>query len=109
MSTFNPTVKNASEIAAEHQAKQEAATVAAAKKTEQDLKMTGVEFNEVMCSAHKEDQWGLSSIESHVLAGNEVSFYFKNGSVLTLNDQNWQAFRAVWVPFRQQFFQAEES
>lgn len=69
-----------------------------------DKKMQGVEFEGVMCSATAEDMWGLASVKDFVTAGNSVKFYFENGSVLTLTPENMAAFEAVWVPFRQRFF-----
>jgi len=67
----------------------------------QERMMTGVEFDGVMCSAFKEDQWGLSSIKDFVLGGAEIQFEFKNDNVLTLNPENISAFEATWIPFRQ--------
>lgn len=69
-----------------------------------NLKMTGVEFDGVMCSATKEDMWGLNSIESWVVAGNSVPFEFDNGNVLVLTTSNYEAFKSVWIPFRASFF-----
>lgn len=67
-------------------------------------KLDGVEFEGVFCSLHKEDQWGLFSIESFIREGYSVPFEFMNGNVLTLNQENIDAFRAVWVPARFAFF-----
>lgn len=67
----------------------------------QQAMMTGVEFNGVMCSAFKEDQWGLASIKDFVLAGNDVVYEFENGNTLELTSSNIAAFEAVWVPYRQ--------
>jgi len=57
-----------------------------------------------MCSATKEDMWGLNAIKEWVVAGNDVNFEFDNGNVLTLTKDNYSAFEAVWVPFRAGFF-----
>ena len=70
-----------------------------------DKKLQGVEFEGVMCSATAEDMWGLASIKAFIEAGNSTNFHFDNGSVLRLTPQNIAAFEAVWVPFRQGFFQ----
>lgn len=67
----------------------------------QEAMMTGVDFNGVMCSAFKEDQWGLGSIKDFVMAGNDIDFEFVNGNVVTLTSANLAAFEAVWIPFRQ--------
>ena len=67
-------------------------------------KLVGVEFEGVMCSATKEDMWGLSSVEPLVLSGTPVNFKFDNGEVLVLTADNVAAFQAVWVPFRMSFF-----
>tara|TARA_R110002153_G_scaffold78418_3_gene200807 strand:+ start:2691 stop:3116 length:426 start_codon:yes stop_codon:yes gene_type:complete len=66
--------------------------------------LAGVEFEGVMCSAFKEDQWGLSSVRAYVLAGSEIPFKFVNQNVIILNDENLAAFEAVWIPFRASFF-----
>lgn len=70
-------------------------------------KMVGVEFNGVMCSAHKEDFWGLSGIESWIRAGNDTLWDFKNGNQVLLTKDNIDDFYAVWVPFRASFFSHE--
>ena len=67
-------------------------------------KLTGVEFEGVMCSATKEDMWGLNAVQSFITAGNDVNFEFDNGNVLLLTPTNYEAFTAVWVPFRSSFF-----
>lgn len=61
----------------------------------------GVEFEGVMCSAFKEDQWGLASLKEYIMAGNDVDFLFENENTLTLTPDNLAAFEAVWIPFRQ--------
>lgn len=67
-------------------------------------KRAGVEFDGVMCSATKEDMWGLNSIKDWVAAGNDTDFEFDNGNVLTLTKDNYAAFESVWIPFRAGFF-----
>lgn len=62
--------------------------------------MSGIEFEGVMCSAHKEDQWGLDSVKNYIISGMDIDFEFKNGNVLTLTQSNIAAFEAVWFPFR---------
>lgn len=68
------------------------------------LKMQGVEFDGVMCSATKEDMWGLNSVEAFVKTGNPVNFEFDNGNILKLTAKNIDAFYKVWAPFRASFF-----
>ena len=65
---------------------------------------TGIEFEGVMCSALKEDQWGLSSVRAYVLAGATIPFLFVNQNVIILDSANLAAFEAAWVPFRASFF-----
>ena len=73
-------------------------------KTHAELKLKGVEFEGVMCSATKDDQFGLASLESRIKAGESFNFHFENGSKLTLTPDNFEAFSAVWYPFRLGFF-----
>lgn len=68
-------------------------------------KLSGVEFEGVMCSATAEDQHGLADIEAVVRAGMAINFHFENGAKLVLTTDNIDAFRAVWFPFRLSFFQ----
>ena len=74
-----------------------------------DPKMGGVEFEGVMCSATKPDQDGLAAVMVAIqLQGasfQPTRFYFENGSTLVITLENYQAFAAVWLPFRQSFFQ----
>lgn len=69
-----------------------------------DPKLVGVEFNGVMCSATKEDMWGLNAVKEWVVAGNTTNFEFDNGNTLELTPENYADFEAVWVPFRASFF-----
>lgn len=75
-----------------------------AKDLERQQKLNGVEFDGVMCSAHKEDQWGLDSIEKEVRAGQSIPFHFKNGNVLLLTPENIDDFKSTWLHFRMSFF-----
>jgi hypothetical protein len=68
------------------------------------LKLSGVKFEGVLCSAEAEDMWGLSSIKEFIKAGNSTPFVFNNGNTLLLTPDNLSAFEAVWVPFRLGFF-----
>jgi hypothetical protein len=68
------------------------------------LKLKGVKFEGVLCSAEAEDMWGLSSIKEFIKAGNSTPFVFNNGNTLLLTPDNLSAFEAVWVPFRLGFF-----
>ena len=72
--------------------------------TPAELKLKGVEIFGVMCSATKEDQWGLSSIESEVTGGMSLPFYFSNGNVLELTPDNFAEFKVAWFTFRSGFF-----
>jgi len=65
----------------------------------------GIEIDGVMCSALKEDQWGLNSIKELVISGTSVPFEFMNGNTLVLTPENIAPFESVWVPFRFSFFQ----
>ena len=73
-------------------------------KTDQEVKLEGIEFEGVMCSATAEDQWGLASIREHVLNGLKTNFKFSNGAVITLTPDNMLQLEAVWIPFRASFF-----
>ncbi len=72
--------------------------------TNGEKKLMGVLYDGVMCSATKEDMWGLKAVEDYVAAGQDTPFQFDNGNVLLLTQANMAAFQAVWVPFRASFF-----
>ncbi len=76
-----------------------------------DPKMVGIEFQGVMCSATAADQNGLGAvllaIQMQGAAFEPTRFYFENGSTLVISLANYQAFAAVWLPFRQSFFLAD--
>lgn len=74
------------------------------KRSDAKLKIEGVEFAGVMCSATKDDQFGLGSILPLVQQGYEFNFHFENGNKLKINPDNVVAFMTVWVPFRESFF-----
>lgn len=71
-------------------------------------KHRGVPFEGVMCSATADDQNGVTAvltawqINKTGYAG--TLFQFSNGAELQITKNNIQAFAAVWLPFRQQFF-----
>ena len=75
-----------------------------------DPKMVGIEFEGVMCSATRDDQNGLIAVlTAYQLQGanfKPTKFYFENGNTLILTKDNLQAFIAVWMPFRQSFYEA---
>jgi hypothetical protein len=75
-----------------------------------DNKLIGVEFEGVMCSATRDDQNGLIAVitawQLSQTAFKSVTFYFDNGNKLVITKDNIQAFIAVWMPFRQSFFEA---
>jgi len=90
---------------AEHVAARDAEAAAEeASRAERARKVAGVEFEGTMCSATKEDMWGLKSIEDYVAAGQDTPFQFDNGNTLVLTQANMASFQAVWVPFRASFF-----
>ncbi len=72
------------------------------------LKLKGVAFQGVMCSATAEDMWGLNAVlTSYQLQGanfQPTAYRFANGNTLTITRANMQAFMGTWMPFRQQFF-----
>lgn len=73
-----------------------------------DPKLVGIEFDGVMCSATAEDQAGLTAVLLAIqLQGDAfppTRFDFANGNTLVITRANYQAFAAVWLPFRQSFF-----
>jgi hypothetical protein len=76
-----------------------------------DPKLAGIEFEGVMCSATAADQNGLSAllmaIQFQGAAFQPTRFYFENGNTLVISLENYQAFAATWLPFRQSFFTVE--
>lgn len=55
--------------------------------------------------AIESDQNGLAAIRPEVEAGIGIPpFKFFNGNRLKLTLDNWEDFRAVWLPFRMSFF-----
>lgn len=75
---------------------------------EADPKMTGIEFEGVMCSATSQDQAGLMAvllaIQMQGAGFRPTRFEFENGSELVIHLGNHAALAAVWMPFRQSFF-----
>lgn len=75
---------------------------------EPDLKMTGIEFDGVMCSAVSDDQNGIMAVITAFNMQKDnfqpTVFSFANGSKLTLTSSNLQKLLDVWMPFRQSFF-----
>jgi hypothetical protein len=75
-----------------------------------DPKLTGVEFDGVMCSATGQDQNGLVAlllaIQMQGAAFPATRFWFDNGNDLIITTGNYEAFMAVWLPFRQSFYLA---
>ena len=74
-----------------------------------DIKMIGVDFDGVMCSATRDDQNGLIAVITAWQIANTAfkptKFYFSNGNTLTITKDNIQAFIGVWMPFRQSFYE----
>jgi len=83
-------------------------TVSADKKAEIDaprLKLQGIEFQGVMCSATESDQNGLLSMYSFIKSGAlSPNFRFENGSRLVLTASNIDPLLSVWSEFRNSFF-----
>lgn len=77
---------------------------------EAEHKRRGIEFEGVMCSATSQDQAGLTAVLLAIQLQGEAfpptRFYFENGNILVIHLGNYQAFMAVWLPFRQSFFVA---
>ena len=75
-----------------------------------DPKLVGVLFEGGMCSATRDDQNGLIAVlTAYQLQGanfKPTKFYFENGNTLILTKDNLHAFIAVWMPFRQSFYEA---
>ncbi len=73
-----------------------------------DPKLTGVNFEGVMCSATRDDQNGLVAVlTAKQLQGGAfkpTTFVFSNGSKLVITADNISALISVWMPFRQSFF-----
>lgn len=99
-----PTKKEQDKWVAEHKAYLIDKEKPTEKQKADSLKMSGVIFEGVMCSAEAEDMWGLASIKDFITAGASTPFVFNNGNTLVLTPDNYQAFQAVWVPFRLGFF-----
>ena len=77
-----------------------------AEPTPQELKLIGVEFEGVMCSATSEDQAGLSWVLPYIKDGKEMpQFKFQNDNSLLITHDNVAEFEAVWLPFREGFFE----
>ena len=72
--------------------------------SEKARKLTGVLFEGVMCSATKEDMWGLNAVNTSIMQGSSETFRFDNGNSLLLTPANATDFMGVWVPFRRSFF-----
>lgn len=72
------------------------------------LKLKGVEFEGVMCSATVNDQNGLIAVLTAKQLQGEAfqptEFQFENESKLVLSSENLDEFISVWMPFRQSFF-----
>ena len=76
-----------------------------------DPKLVGIEFDGIMCSATANDQNGLvavmMAIQLQGAAFQPTRFEFDNNNTLVISLANYQAFMAVWMPFRQSFFAVE--
>jgi hypothetical protein len=96
------------EFCADYTAKEVAASY-----VKPDLKMVGVVFDGVMCSATRDDQNGiLAVIVAYQLQGETFKptvFQFVNGTRLTITKENIRQFMGKWMPFRQSFFEPPKS
>ena len=68
------------------------------------LKLQGIEFEGVMCSATQKDYWGLGIAFDSIRAGVSTVWDFDNGNHLLLTPDNIEEFKSVWLPFRLSFF-----
>lgn len=68
-------------------------------------KLEGIEFDGVMCSATGDDQAGLTALAETLKWVEVVNFRFENGNTLSVTRDTYPKLMAVWVPFRQGFFQ----
>jgi hypothetical protein len=78
---------------------------------EVDPKLTGIEFDGVMCSATSADAAGLLQVKAGIeMMGTsfKTKFLFANGTALVITAANFKAFMQAWVPFRQSFFAPDE-
>lgn len=77
----------------------------AAKPTAAHLKLIGVEYDGVMCSATAKDQFGLQGLRSYIERGfTPPPFEFDNGNKYHITADNLDSFESVWLPFRLSFF-----
>ena len=77
-------------------------------------KRAGVEINGIVCSATRSDQDGLTAVAMGTLLARAASttfpdtlFEFENGAELLITDANFDAYYAIWMPFRQSFYTGE--
>jgi hypothetical protein len=75
-------------------------------------KLAGVEINGILCSATRKDQDGLTAVAMGTLVARgagttfpDTVFEFQNGAELLITDSNFDAYYAIWMPFRQSFYQ----
>lgn len=76
-----------------------------------DPRVTGVDFGGVMISATAADQAGLlavlTAIQVQGASFKPTRFVFDNGTSVVISLANWQQLLAVWMPFRQSFFEVD--
>jgi hypothetical protein len=85
--------------------------VDASKLSKSDPKLTGIEFDGVMCSATSADAAGLLQVKAGIeMMGTsfKTKFHFANGVTLVLTAANFGSFMQTWVPFRQSFFAPDD-
>lgn len=78
-------------------------------KTQEEIddekKLSGFEFEGVMCSATKKDQIGLLAVDKYIGTGASTNFEFENGNVLRVTPENFAEFSLQWMTFRASFFE----
>ena len=74
------------------------------KEIDSELKLAGVLFEGVMCSASSVDMYGLMAVDKVIQKGGSVNFEFSNGNFLVITPLNAEDFEAVWFGFRMSFF-----
>ncbi len=75
-----------------------------------ELKLTGFEYDGVMCSGTKDDQNGVTAIALMIMNVPESThnMTFDNGNILKLTAENITDFVTQFSAFRSQFFEAGE-
>lgn len=103
-----PTKAELAAMAEEEARRQAEAEAEARRAADRERKLAGITFEGVQCSATSADQSGLLAVLTAIqMQGAKfvpTRFEFENGSNLVIHLDNYQAFMAAWLPFRQSFF-----